>query len=253
MSARTRPPWPWKTGATPAEATRTWRSCTPTSARWPWAAHLRGELQEAGAAFQQAESLQQEIDPSNRYLYSLRGVHHAHYLRRVGEEGYARRVSQANLQVYLQHSHWPKDGSQCHRVLGDLDADAGQHQDAREHYEEALKIARGITSREVLIEALLARGRWAARHLKDAAAASGDLNEALGYAVDGGYRIYEADIRIALAWAHLAAGEPSAARAEAQRAQQMSEEMGYYWGKVDAAEVLSTLSTDAPVAQTPPK
>jgi hypothetical protein len=101
----------------------------------------------------------------------------------------------------------------------------------------------------VLIEALLARGRWRARHLKDAPAAFSDLQEALEYAVSGGYRIYEADIRIALAWAHLSPG-PSptkrggkeAARAEAERALQMSTEMGYYWGKLDAEEVLSVIS-----------
>jgi len=52
----------------------------------------------------------------------------------------------------------------------------------------------------VLIEALLARGRWAAKYMKDATSTFNDLNEALGYAVDGGYRIYEADIRVALAW-----------------------------------------------------
>jgi hypothetical protein len=57
------------------------------------------------------------------------------------------------------------------------------------------------------------------------------------YATAGGYRIYEADIRIALAWLHRARGDASAAQAEATRARQMSEEMGYYWGKVDAEEI----------------
>jgi tetratricopeptide (TPR) repeat protein len=128
--------------------------------------------------------------------------------------------------------------------LGDLDADAEQHESARAHYDEALKIARGITIRPALIEALLARGRWTARHLRDAPAAFSDLNEALEYAVAGGYRIYEADIRVALAWAHLAAGDPSAARAEAERARRMSREMGHHWGQVDAAEVLATENTD---------
>jgi hypothetical protein len=64
----------------------------------------------------------------------------------------------------------------------------------------------------------------------------------LGYTLDGGYRIYEADIRVALAWVHLAAGNPSAARAEAERARQMSAEMVYHWGQVDAAEVLAALA-----------
>ncbi len=77
--------------------------------------------------------------------------------------------------------------------------------------------------------------------MKDANAAFSDLNEALGYAVQGGYRIYEADIRIALAWAHLTPGpsperrgEIEAARTEAERARAMSEEIGYHWGRVDS-------------------
>jgi tetratricopeptide (TPR) repeat protein len=130
--------------------------------------------------------------------------------------------------------------SQCHRVLGDLDADAGQHERAREHYDEALKIARGITKRSVLIEALLARGRWAARR-GDVAVARIDLDEALDYAIAGGYRICEADIRVGLAWAHRAAGDAEAAHAEAARARQMSVEMGYHWGQVDANEVLAAI------------
>ena len=40
--------------------------------------------------------------------------------------------------------------------------------------------------------------------MNDASAAFSDLNEALDYAVNSGYRIYEADIRVALAWAYLA-------------------------------------------------
>jgi hypothetical protein len=66
-----------------------------------------------------------------------------------------------------------------------------------------------------------------------------DLNEALNYAVEGGYRIYEADIRVALAWAYLANGEKEKAKQSAQRALQMSQEMGYHWGKVDAEEMMN--------------
>ena len=66
-----------------------------------------------------------------------------------------------------------------------------------------------------------------------------DLNEALNYAVEGGYRIYEADIRVALAWAYLANGEKEKAKQSAERALQMSQEMGYHWGKVDGEEVMN--------------
>jgi len=64
----------------------------------------------------------------------------------------------------------------------------------------------------------------------------------LNYTVEGGYRIYEADIRVALAWAYLANGEKDKAKGSAQRALQMSQEMGYHWGKVDAEEVLAKIA-----------
>jgi hypothetical protein len=64
-----------------------------------WAAHLRGDLDAAGAAFAQAEGLEREIDANKHYLYSLRGVQHADHLRRVGDADYARRVTEANLEI----------------------------------------------------------------------------------------------------------------------------------------------------------
>ena len=70
-----------------------------------------------------------------------------------------------------------------------------------------------------------------------------DLNEALNYTVEGGYRIYEADIRNALGWAYLANGEKQKAKESAERALQMSQEMGYHWGKVDAQEVLERIES----------
>jgi tetratricopeptide (TPR) repeat protein len=227
------------------------------------AAHLLGDVAAAGAAFAQAEALEREIDPNKRYLYSLRGIQHVDHLRRTGQTDYARRVTEANLKICVEN-RFIKSVSQCHRVLGDLDAqtsEVSQTSEVYEHYDEALKIARSISLQFVLMEALLARGRFFARQatlakVPQSSQGFDDLNEALGYALAGGYRIYEADIRIALAWAHLAmansprpegegsgerARELEAARAEAERALQMSEEMGYYWGKVDAAEVLSAI------------
>jgi tetratricopeptide (TPR) repeat protein len=204
--------------------------------------HLLGNMQTASDAFAQAEKLGEEIDSSKRYLYSLLGINHADHLRRSGQSVYARRVTEANLQI-LERLHTAFQISQCHRVLGDLDSDSGDQDYAHAHYESALKIARGISARYILIEALLARGRWQAKHMKDANAAFNDLNEALGYCVESGYRIYEADVRVALGWANLAISNQQSAKAEAERAKQMSNEMGYHWGKVDAEEVLERIES----------
>ena len=102
---------------------------------------------------------------------------------------------------------------------------------------QTLKGLRMQLQQELLIEALLARGRHLAVVGDAAARQEGfeQLNEALGYALQGGYRICEADIRIALALAYRAAGDASRAAEQAARARALSEEMGYAWGVADAA------------------
>jgi tetratricopeptide (TPR) repeat protein len=170
-----------------------------------WAYHLLGDMKLASKKFSEAEDIEKNIDPSAQYLTRNSGVSHAIHLQRLGETNYSRRVTEFNLQ-YCKRNHWSFIVSMCHRVLGDFDADSGNHESAREHYDEAFKIAHGISHRQVLIEALLARGRWRAKYHEDLTGlenlsgldqAFNDLNEALGYAVNGEYRIYEADIRVA--------------------------------------------------------
>lgn len=201
--------------------------------------YLLGEVAEAGGTFREAEELEKE-EFSIKYLVSLRGILHTNFLNRIGEVDYARKVAEANLKICEQNS-WPDDISRCHQVLGDLYANSGQDIEAAKHYRDALDISRSISHKLVLMEALLAKGRWEARWLLDPDAAFSDLNESLEYARAGGYRICEADIRVALAWAHLAAGNKRSAQEEAEYARHMSEEMSYHWGKVDADEVLSAL------------
>src|SRR5207248_3067810 len=95
-------------------------------------------------------------------LYSQRGVRYAEHLRRVGQVELARHVIEANLEI-CRRNRWPHQESQCHRVLGDLAADAGKYEDARQQYGQALNLARSISRTDILIEALLAQGRFATR------------------------------------------------------------------------------------------
>jgi len=209
--------------------------------------HLLGNMEDANANFQEAESLEQKS-----FLYVRVGILHADYLMRAKDVSYAKKVTTTNLEI-CKRNNWVSHISMCYRVLGDLDADTGNQTSAREHYESALKIARGISYQKALIEALLGRGRFYAKtsevfKTSEVSQAFNDLNEALGYAVEGEYRIYEAYIRVALAWAYLAlshrtseVSEKKQAKAEAERALQMSKEMGYHWGQVDAEEVLEEI------------
>ncbi len=220
-------------------AQNTFYECTSLAYK-AYSLHLLGEMAEADRAFREAEKLEQKKDPSKLYLYSNLGIRHADFLNREEKVDYARNVTEANLLI-CQEYRVLYDMSRCHRVLGDIYAYSGQYDKAAEHYRDALDIARGKSVKLLLMEALLARGQWEARRLCDPDAAFRDLNEALEYARVGGYRIYEVDIRVALAWANLAAANKKSAKEEAAYAHQMSNSMSYYWGKVDAYEVHETI------------
>jgi len=203
-----------------------------------WALHLSGDKQEASAIFKRAEKLAHENNPKMYYLPDLWGIYHADHLLLMGDTEYARKITEDNLK-YAQDNQVTEIISQCHRVMGDIYARSGL-QSAKEHYNEALKIARNITHRAVLIEALLGRGRWNTLqgNIDDALA---NLEEALGYATTGGYRIYEADIHMALAKAR-GKIDPPAGLPTVLRAYQLSGDMNYYWVKEEADNFLKNFN-----------
>ena len=161
-----------------------------TIARIAFTEHLQGKLLVASMDFEKAKMLQKKTRPIVQNLFSFTGIRHADHLIRIGNTAYAREVIETNLEI-CKWSHWPYLISRCHRVFGDLDTNSGDRSSARIHYNEALKIAHKITDRHSLIEALLARGRWSAKHMKSASEAFRDLEEALNYATTSGFRIYE--------------------------------------------------------------
>ena len=102
----------------------------------------------------------------------------------------------------------------------------------KEHYDEAILIARGIFHKAILIEVLSARGRWAVMqgHIN---IAINDLNEALNYSIESNYKILEIDIRIGISWIYLKQGNIVSSRHEYELYWQ-SDFIDYYWGKMDA-------------------
>jgi tetratricopeptide (TPR) repeat protein len=188
-------------------------------------AHLRGDMATAGDTFGRAAQIQQQISPDKPVLYSQDQLWYAEHLWHVGDTDTARQMTQANLELCEQNG-WANSLSQCHRLLGDLDAASEQYEQARQHYDAAVNIARRIAHRPTLTQALLARGRAAAqRH--DTDAASSDLAEALDLAQTSDYRLYEADIRLALALLHRSSGNMPAARAEEQYVRHIRAATGY--------------------------
>jgi len=137
---------------------------------------------------------------------------------------------------------WPPISSLAHRMLGDLEAGASQHDSALEHFAEAVKMAQGASRRDVLIDALIGRGRWSARQGR-VGAAHEDLGNALSYAIRGNFRVYHVDARLASALAFHAAGGIPRARSEAEYALQMSSEVSYFWGEMEADDFLESVNT----------
>jgi len=84
----------------------------------------------------------------------------------------------------------------------------------------------------------LSYGKLQAKQMKSVSSAFNDLNEAINYCNESGYRVYEIDARIALAWAYLVNNEEQKAKDLALRALKMGQDIGYYWGDVDSTEVL---------------
>jgi tetratricopeptide (TPR) repeat protein len=203
---------------------------------------LQGKTAKAHQAYEQANELQKKLH--NLDLYHQRGVQFATVLLQLGEDRRARELTEKNL-VTAEKYRWIRIISQCHRLLGELDARAKRQQEALTHFDQAVQRSRQASHLPALIEALLARGCWFVSSQQIHPART-DLEEALTYAVDGdyttrgdvtlryadagGYNVYEADIRIALGRVFVSTGDIPAARAQIGRGSQISEEIGYRSG-----------------------
>ena len=207
-----------------------------------WCLHLRGYSIASGDLFQKARRLNEELGESD-VLTKFRGIFNISHLTRQGNLQEARALTRANLEASESTKELAQI-SRCYRLLGDLDALEGDIDSALEHYESALEFAREITRKEILIEALLSRGRFTTEKSLDPVGGYGNLSEALTYATDSGYRLYEVDIRCALAYALLVKGDVMTSENEAQYARQVSQSKGYYWGDINATCVLSLTYRD---------
>lgn len=230
-----------------------------------WAAHQRekDELSTATDLFQRAEQIHQELAAPIDYPYALHLARYADHLRRIGHSENARQILLKNLAV-CEQNQWNDYISLNHRILGDCAAETGDPT-ARYHYDTALEAIKKTVRQDILIDLLQARSRYLFRsqntpigrsdllieglqargrylsHSQDTLQAFNDLELALKLAQGCGYPLYEADIHVGLAWAHQAEGDLTKAKQEAEYAYQVSQKMGYRWGKLDAEEILKRI------------
>lgn len=198
---------------------------------------LQGEAEQAALSFAQARLLHRR-KKEGKTLPMKPGLFYVMYLYQAGETKAATHLTKTYLKQCYQHE-FTAEKNQCHRVLGDIFAATGGQQRAERHYTLAVKFAREFARRDLLIEALAARGRWAACQ-GNADLARADLEEALGYAKDG-YRLYEVDVRVGFAILYQMSGKHEAAMQEAETAERMSSTIGYERGRRDTTEVLNSL------------
>ena len=121
------------------------------------ALHQNGELDAALALFQEAEELQEQLQPEAPQLYSLRGFHYCDLLLALGE-------SQQVLQRAQQTLIWAKqaggsllDIALNHLSLGRAHLHQQQLSAAQQHLDQAVKGLRDASQQQYLPLGLLAR------------------------------------------------------------------------------------------------
>jgi tetratricopeptide (TPR) repeat protein len=196
---------------------------------------------------EEVETAYQEIAPSStgegvddldfKFIRDY-GFYYVDFLRRNRGDLQA---AQSVAEQCIREAGKSENISRSHRAAGEVYEALEDWDRALEHFNQAIDLARNITHWPASITALSARGRFLVRRQCDLEAGRNDLEEALEYSQNGGYRVYEADTRVGLARLHLAEGKPKDARGEAAQAKMMSKEMKYFWGEKDAEEVLTDL------------
>jgi hypothetical protein len=104
----------------------------------------------------------------------------------------------------------------------------------------AVKYARRIQDRVVLIESLLAQGNWFARY-GSPIESDGILEEALDYVTVNGIRFYEPDVRTAIAWKEHRLGNQNKAYSQANQALKASTMLSNHISRLAAKEILEIL------------
>ena len=217
-----------------------WTGQLSAAALAGWLYHLTGNLAKARQMFRLARE-----KTKGGVLYGRRGVLYAEHLQRTGKSEQAQFLTEHNLK----HSRdWNQEGAVtlCLKLLGELCGMLQDHTTAAQYFTEAFTALRNTQDASMQIELWLARGKWAAER-GEVTPADADLNRAAAAAAEGGFKIYESEAHIGLAWAYFQDNDFNRAVVEARNGLRLSQTSGYYWGVKGAAELLALLdpTTDA--------
>jgi hypothetical protein len=176
-------------------------------------------------------------------LYSLSGVRYGQHLLMWGDFEEALKVSMDNLEFCRQQG-WQSDVALILALLTMIPSDMNEDE-LREHSEDSVDLARALGGKQVLTEALLARGQFARqRKLAEESLIASD--EALTISQSFGFRRCEVDTRTVRAAAFADLSNTTNARAEASLARDLAIDLGYRRAQVLAEKLLSGLESPGP-------
>lgn len=216
-----------------------------------WAKYQLGDLQAAQKYFEKADILQGKLNSEFPHIVDVWGIWYSKLLIRIKNYSLAKETIENNLKFCLKNDLIGALAV-CYQTLSYLNAILDEKKSAIKYKNLALETIRKTTELTSLIYVLTSIGYSEVIFTKNSTNALSYLNEALSYALTGGYNAFEVDIRIAMAWTQLAKFDALPdfvmknkclvdAKSECDRALNMSRDMNYFWGKFDAMEVLKLI------------
>jgi tetratricopeptide (TPR) repeat protein/CO dehydrogenase nickel-insertion accessory protein CooC1 len=213
------------------------------------ALHQAGRLQEAAAAFREAEEMQKVSQPQFLFLYSLQGFQYCDLLLDQGKVQEVQSRAGKTLD-WAQEYLGLLDIALDHLSLGQAHLLQAQQEGGSDYAQAAAYLERAVNglrqagAQEFIVRGLLARAEL--RRVTDSLErAQADLEEALSIATRGGMRLFEADCHLEYARLHLACGEKEKARQSLAQAKDMIQEMGYHRRDGEVAELEEIMNQDS--------
>jgi tetratricopeptide (TPR) repeat protein len=193
---------------------------------------LADALHQAGR-LDEAEAMQEELQPQFPLLYSRRGYRYCDLLLGRGETSEVLHRAEQTLEWARQHGLGLLTIALDHLSLGRAHLLQAQREGTEGLTQAATHLNRAVDGlRQAGHQEFIARGLLARAALRRArgqfARAQHDLEEALTIAARGGMRLHEADCHLESTRLHLARGEKEQARESLSKARAMVEEMGYH-------------------------
>ncbi len=202
-----------------------------------WILYLSGETEKAEKNFRVADELAKKI--SRHRLYSLWGIHYADFLISMKKIDEVYELTKENLEI-CQRNNLRNEISRCHRCLGAIESKKNNLQQAKEHLQKALDIARRVGQLSLEIEALIEFGRLnlEKRKYEDAI---GNAEGVLKICGRTGFIFYEPDTEIVLSRAYLGLKDIEKAKGFGESAYEKAVSMKYRWAEGDGGHLLGEI------------